>query len=216
MALIAADTTGNNYQKVPAGTHIARCYGVIDLGSQTTNGQYGEKTQRKVKICWEVFGEDENGNDLSIEINGEKVPLTISKNYTLSLSQKATLRKDLAGWRSRDFTEEEAKGFDIQNLCGVYCMLNVTTSDANGKSYTNVASISPLHKSMAKPEPVHEKILFELENFDQKVFDGFYQALKDVVSKSPEYQALGLAHSLAGNKAAQEAANDDLDSDIPF
>ena len=49
MALIAADTTGNNYQKVPAGTHIARCYGVIDLGSQTTNGQYGEKTQRKVK-----------------------------------------------------------------------------------------------------------------------------------------------------------------------
>lgn len=216
MALIAADTTGNNFQKVPAGAHIARCYGVIDLGRQKTNSQYGEKIQRKVKICWEVFGEDENGNDLSIQINGEKVPLTISKNYTLSLSQKATLRKHLAGWRSRDFTEEEAKGFDIQNLCGVYCMLNVTTSDTSGKSYTNVASISPLHKSMDKPEPVHEKILFELENFDQKVFDKFYQALKDVISKSPEYQALGLAKSFDLNKEAKDATTYGLDDDIPF
>src|SRR3990167_3685661 len=37
--------------------------------------------------------------------------MTISKFYTLSLSEKANLRKDLEGWRGKSFTESELEGF---------------------------------------------------------------------------------------------------------
>ena len=46
------------------------------------------------------------------------MPMTINKSYTVSLHDKASLRKDLAAWRGKDFSDEEAKGFDVQYLEG--------------------------------------------------------------------------------------------------
>lgn len=219
MALIASDSGNGNFKRVPAGSHIARCYSIIDCGTHTQTGQYGETTSRKVKISWEVFGEDDAGEPLTIDVEGKLMPLTISKNYTLSLGSKANLRKDLAAWRSRDFTEDEAKGFDIQKLLGVYCMLNVTISDTNGKTYSNVAGVSPLHKSMVKPDPVHENITFELENVDLSIFNGFHEKLREYIKQSPEWMAFAKATGGAtlddANRSAQ-GGNDDLDDDIPF
>jgi len=111
MALTASDTGGGNFKRVPAGAHIARCFSVIDCGTQTTNGQYGVTTNRKIRLAWEIFGEDENNEPLVVEYDGVTRPMTINKTYTLSLGEKASLRKDLSAWRGRDFTEEELKGF---------------------------------------------------------------------------------------------------------
>src|SRR6218665_1299476 len=61
MGFIAADSGGGNFKRVPSGVHIGRCYSLIDLGTQKTEGQYGVKFQHKVRIGWELFGEDENG-----------------------------------------------------------------------------------------------------------------------------------------------------------
>ena len=125
MGFVASDSGGSNYKRVPAGAHVGRCYSLIDLGTQLSSGQYGEKLQHKIQIKWELFGEDEQGAPL---VSDDGSPMTISKSYTLSLSDKASLRKDLASWRGRDFTEEEAKAFDVTKLLGAYCMVNVTTS----------------------------------------------------------------------------------------
>lgn len=219
MALIASDSGSGNFKRVPAGSHIARCYSIIDMGTHTQNGQFGETTSRKVKISWEVFGEDEDGEPLTVDVDGVQMPLTISKNYTLSLGSKANLRKDLAAWRSRDFTEEEAKGFDIQKLLGVYCMLNVSISETNGKTYSNVAGVSPLHKSMQKPEPVHNNVTFELDNVDIEVFNSFHEKLRNYIKESPEWKSFAKdsGHStLEGGNRAAASASDDLDDDIPF
>jgi hypothetical protein len=102
----------------------------------------------------------------------------------------------LAAWRGRDFTEEEAKGFDISKLLNVYCMLNVTTSENNGKSYTNIAGITPLPQALknAKPEAVHELIAFDLDNPDWAVFQGFHKNLQEAIKQSPEFaQAVSMA-----------------------
>ena len=186
MGFVASDSGGSNYKRVPAGAHVGRCYSLIDLGTQLSSGQYGEKLQHKIQIKWELFGEDEQGAPL---LSDDGSPMTISKSYTLSLSDKASLRKDLASWRGRDFTEEEAKAFDVTKLLGAYCMVNVTTSENNGKTYTNVAGLTPLPSALknSKPNPVHENVIFNLDEPDWTLFESFHDKLKEAIKRSPEY-----------------------------
>ena len=190
MGFIASDSGGGNFKRVPAGAYIGRCYSLIDLGTQLSSGQYGEKMQHKLRIGWELFGEDEDGNPLTIEVDGKEMPMTISKSYTVSLHEKAGLRKDLAAWRGKDFTDEEAKAFDVSKLIGAYCMVNVTTSETNGKTYRNVAGLTPLPGALknAKPAAVHAPQVFDLDNPDMKVFATFHEKLQEAIKRSPEWK----------------------------
>ena len=113
MGFIASDNGGGDFKKVPQGVHMARCYSLIDMGTQLVRSQHGDKELHKIRIAWELFGEDEEGNPLTVERDGKTLPMTISKSYTLSLNEKANLRKDLESWRGKQFTDDEAKGFDI-------------------------------------------------------------------------------------------------------
>ena len=189
MAFIATDSGGGNFKRVPSGAYIGRCYSLIDLGTQLTSGQYGEKLQHKIQIAWELFGEDEQGNSLTVDVDGKEMPMTIKKSYTVSLHEKAGLRKDLAAWRGRDFTDEEAKAFDVSKLLGAYCMVNVTTSESNGKTYSNVAGLTPLPGALknAKPAAVHANQVFDLDNPDMKVFNSFHEKLQEAIKRSPEW-----------------------------
>lgn len=220
MALTASDSGGGNFKRVPAGAHIARCFSIIDCGTQTTNGQFGEKIARKIRLGWELFGEDENNEPLTVEYDGKVLPMTISKTYTLSLHEKAALHKDLSAWRGRAFNEEELKGFAITNVLGVHCMLNVTVTENNGKTYSNIAGISPMHKSMIKPDGVHKNITFDLDNFDEEVFNSFHEKLQDYIKQSPEYKNLFEAEtstSIPAKQATSAKGNfDDFEDDIPF
>lgn len=202
MGFVASDSGGGNYKRVPAGAHIGRCFSLIDLGTQLSSGQYGEKMQHKIQIKWELFGEDEQGAALTTD---DGAPMTISKSYTLSLSDKASLRKDLASWRGRDFTEEEAKAFDVTKLLGAYCMVNVTTSENNGKTYTNVAGLTPLPSALknSKPDAVHENVIFNLDEPDWTLFDSFHDKLKEAIKRSPEY-------------IKASGGNQETPDDIPF
>ncbi|MDE2104922.1 MAG: hypothetical protein KGL39_47230 [Patescibacteria group bacterium] len=194
MGFIASDSGGGNFKRVPQGVHIGRCYRLVDLGTQESKGQFAGKKQHKISLGWELFGEDETGAPLTVEYEGREMPMTINKSYTVSLHEKAALRKDLAAWRGRDFTEEEARGFDISKLVGAYCMVNVTYSETNGKTYANVAGLTPMPAALknSKPAPVHENVLFNLDSPNMKVFATFHERLQEVIKQSPEWQkALG-------------------------
>jgi hypothetical protein len=189
MGFIATDSGGGNFKRVPQGVFIGRCYSLIDLGTQHTSGQYGDKFQHKLKISWELFGEEENGTPLTIDVDGVMMPLTISKTYTVSLHEKAGLRRDLSAWRGKDFTDDEAKAFDVSKLIGAYCMINVTESTTNNKTYSNVAGITPLPGALknAKPEPVYANVKFDLDEPNMKVFATFHEKLQEAIKKSPEW-----------------------------
>ena len=60
-----------------------------------------------------------------IEIGGEMVPRTISPRYTASLNVKSVLRRDLSAWRGRDFTQAELEEFNLRNIVGAPCLLQV-------------------------------------------------------------------------------------------
>lgn len=225
MGFIASDSGGGNFKRVPAGVFIGRCYSVIDLGTQLTAGQFGEKFQHKLRLGWELFGEDDSGAPLTIDVDGQQMPMTISKSYTVSLHEKSSLRKDLAAWRGKDFTEEEAKAFDVSRLIGNYCMVNVTTSETNGKTYSNIAGLTPLPGALknAKPAAVHAPLIFDLDKPDMKVFNAFHEKLQEAIKKSPEWAQAHRTSDLQGNhrndeltKSKPASGFDDMDDDIPF
>ena len=211
MGFIASDTGGGNFKRVPPGAFIGRCYSIIDLGTQVTDGQYGLKEQHKIRLGWELFGEDEDGQPLTVDVDGKEMPMTISKSYTVSMHEKANLRKELQAWRGREFTEEEAKGFDVSKLVGAYCMVNVTTSENNGKTYSNVAGLTPLPGALknVKPAPVHDALIFDLDAPDMKVFNNFHEKLQEAIKKSPEW-------AVATDRGAVPRQMIEISEDAPF
>ena len=90
MSLIAKDSGEGSFTPVPPGMHLARCYRIVDLGTQKSEYQGQTKYLQKVMIQFEVHGEDDKGKAL---VTNKGEPMSISKNYTLSLAEKATLRQ---------------------------------------------------------------------------------------------------------------------------
>ncbi len=212
MGFTASDNGSGNFKRVPPGAFIGRCYSLIDLGTQESNGQYGQKFSHKIQIGWELFGEDDDGNPLTVEVEGRAMPMTIKKTYTVSLHEKSGLRRDLASWRGKDFTEEEAKAFDVSKLLGAYCMVNVTESENNGKTYSNVSGLTRLPSALkdSKPNPVHKNLVFDLDHPDMEVFAGFHEKLQEAIKKAPEWKQQN-----GGQHAHDDGAFADFESDIP-
>ena len=148
-----------------------------------------------MRLTWELFGEDESGAPLTVDVDGKQMPMTISASYTVSLHEKSKMRKDFAAWKGKDFTEEETKaGFDIPSVLDKYCMLNVTQSETNGKTYSNISGVTQLPSVLRnnKPAGVHAIVLFDLDAPDAKVFAGFHEKLQEAIRRSPEgAKALG-------------------------
>jgi hypothetical protein len=192
MGFIAKDKGNADFKRIPPGSYIARCYLLVDMGEQLSDGKFGQSVQHKIRLGWEVFGEDETGAPLTVEYEGVQRQMTIGKTYTLSLNEKAGLRKDLTSWRGRDFSPEELEGFDITNILNVYCMLNITTSEKDGKTYTNISAITPLPSALknAKPAPDHEVVTFNLDEPDWATFEALPEWLSDTIKKSPQYAEL--------------------------
>lgn len=209
-ALIASDSGGGDFKRVPVGVFAARCWSMVDLGTQRVEFQGEVKLQRKVQIGWELFGEDENGEPLVID----GLPMTISKRYTLSLSPKSKLRPDLEAWRARPFTEEEAKGFDLHKLIGASCMLNITHTERNGKTYSNVASITPLPKQMRDLLPDHGNPprFYIISDGANAVFDTFHDNLRETVSKAEEWSGL----TVRDHSQKPGGSFGDMEDDIAF
>lgn len=197
---IVASKSGGNFEMTPAGVHVARCYRIIDIGTQKSEYQGQVKNSRKVMIGWELLG-DEKMTD------GR--PFSVNKRYTLSLHEKAQLRKDLEAWRGKAFTTEEEAGFDIAKVLGASCMLNIVHEKGdNGNDYANIASIMPLPKGLPKPDGVNETVLFEIDYPDMTIFEMFSDKLKATIQGAPEWNKKAPAVSVG----AVSMMNDD----IPF
>jgi hypothetical protein len=218
MALIARESGGGGtFTPVPPGMYLARCYRIVDLGKQKSEWQGKVNEQPKVMLQFEVHGEDDAGKPL-VTAKGE--PMSISKNFTLSLAEKATLRKDLQTWRGKPFTPEELKGFQIDNVLGAWAMIAITKElGNNGKEYTNIANINSVPKTMKAnlPEAHNKCATFYIEAPDMELFETFSDNLRAKIEASPEWQARkNVSYQKEQNASAKGSGFDDMDDDIPF
>lgn len=182
---ITAKKPESNFEIVPQGNHIARCYSMIEIGTEEVEFNGDRKKAYKVRISWELPNETKVFNPEK----GEQ-PFTVSKDYTLSMHEKANLRHDLQSWRGKAFTDDEAKSFDITKLLGVPCMLNVihNVSKANGNTYANIAGVTPIPKGIPIPEQVNKSFVLSYDEFDEDAFNKLPDWLRERIQKTPEYK----------------------------
>lgn len=219
MALIASTSSNSDFEKAPAGSHLGRLYKIVDLGTQKVDWKGKFSMLHKVQFFFELHGEDADGNPLVTKT--DKKPLIQTKRYTISLGEKATLRKDLESWRGKQFTDEEAKGFDLSKLLGAWGMVTITHNDRDGKTYANLEAITPVPNMIVKagfPEPVNDLFLFSLDEFDQAKFDSLSEGLKKTIQESAEWRGTYGEQPKVDeiNSQLAKASLSDIDDDMPF
>jgi hypothetical protein len=140
--IVATAGDSKSFTPAPAGVHQAVCVDVIDKGVLEVTYAGKTKKQHKVSLAWQID-----------ELRDDGKRFLVYKRYTLSLNEKATLRKDLESWRGRPFTREEEMGFDVETVIGANCLINVQQNTVGDKTYANVVAVMPLHRGMAKIAP---------------------------------------------------------------
>lgn len=138
-----------DFKQVPAGTHPAYCYAVIDIGRQESH--YGVKSQLILSF--------EFPHEL-VEYEGEQRPMVMSAFYTASISKKARLREDLEAWRGKPFTTAELDGFELKNVIGKPCTISVTHNE-EGKARVN--GVSAIMKGINMPAMFHRPLWFDVD-----------------------------------------------------
>ena len=134
-----------DFTPVPAGSHIAVCDIVADIGLQPGSTLF-PKAKQQVYIRFQLPNER-----IEYEKDNKKLegPAVIGKTYTASMNEKATLRHHLESWRGKAFSEEEAATFDVAKLIGKPCMLTVMHTQKDNKTYANITGIGPLPKGIS-------------------------------------------------------------------
>lgn len=142
MPLIAKDSGESFERELPSsGIQHAVCSKIFDLGKQMNEFQGQQKLQHKVLFVWELAETMQTG-----EYAGKR--FVVHKEYTLSLHERATLRKDLESWYGKSIPEEKAReGIDLEKMLKSQCTLNVTRrTSKSGNEYAVVSGVMPAQK----------------------------------------------------------------------
>ncbi len=204
MGLIAKEPEGGgDFDPVAQGVHMAIAIGIFDLGTQ--HNETYDKMVHKILIMWELPDER-----IEIEKDGEKrnLPKATSRTYTLSLHEKAALRKDLEAWRGRSFTKEELEGFDIFKILGHGCQIQIIHKVVGDKTYANIASIMALPKDTKMDKPENELRQYSIEDNGLNIPENIPGWIKDLIKKSEEYKGLAQSGITAEEEPPIEAYED--------
>jgi hypothetical protein len=203
-----------NFTPAPEGLHRAVCCSFIDYGTQFS--EFYGKSAHKVLLGWELVDEMRETSD------GEK-PFYVTRFYTWSMNKKAALRSDLESWRGKKFSADElsgsngAKRFDVRNLIGAPCMVNIIHEDGKDGVQARISSITPLPKGTAKPKPINEPVYFSLDvdEYSKAAFERLNEKTREKIQRSPEWKELNGISTGAPAKGGQTLKHE-LDDEIPF
>ena len=134
---------------VPEGTFQAVCNGVWDIGLQETTFKGVTKMKYQIIIQWEL---NETINDPEDpEKHGNRY--VIRKKYNNIFSNRASLKIDLEAWRGKAFTPPEIMDFNIENLVGANCLLQITRNETESGTYSNITGVMKMPKGTPKITP---------------------------------------------------------------
>lgn len=162
---------------VEPGVYMAVCVGVIDLGEQ-----YSEKFKsysNKVKFVWALPSE-------TIEIEGKTEERQLSKEFTFSVSKKGGLRSFLESWNSKTYSDDEFAELDVFDQIGKPCQLQVVLNDTG--EYSNVSNLMPIPKGMPAPLTKTSFITWDMDAWNNAVFEALPEWTKEQIKKSTQYQ----------------------------
>ena len=221
------------FEALPEGQHLGVCYKIIDQGSRNETyprdaepNSDNTKKRKTLSVTWEIPEQKMSDGR----------PMSISKTYTASLNENATLYKDLVTWRGKSFTKEELDGFDLDKMIGAPANLEIE-HNANGN-----ARVKAIFKpdEFKKTETVNAGIIFDLDVYGEEwsgdsteqtkamcdIYDGLPEWQQNLIEESFElkgakesgssFETSEPAKSGLADLAKDEPVKTVTDEDIPF
>jgi hypothetical protein len=175
-AMIIPEGTGKGLEVAypESGTYSARLFGIYAIGNQPNqffgkddgSGGFGNK-EFKDAIVLEF--------ELPTEIaefwegEGEK-PFTAAIEFSKIISDKSGLFKAMQAWNPKKFgTTAEAKAFNLYDLLGKACTLNVEKAvTKKGNSFLKIKSISPVMKGVTVPPAIMPELILDVLDYTEE------------------------------------------------
>jgi hypothetical protein len=203
-----------DFEIVPSGNHVAICNAVVDLGVQPGRGMYPDPKHEcyvRFELPTETIKYQKDGKDL-------EGPMSIGRTFTASMSEKANLRKFIEGWFGKKFPNDDAAAdFDLKAVLGKKCLLNVTHTEKNGKTYANVTAAAPIPRGMTAEYAQHNvSLYFSLDTPDQKAFDKMPKWIREKIEARIVPQNTVTPQRASHDTQADTEVDSALDDDIPF
>lgn len=162
---------------VAPGVYMAVCVGVIDLGEQYSEAY--KNYSNKVKFVWALPGE-------TVEIDGEIAERQLSREFSVATKKTSKLRTFLCSWNGKTYSDEEFLDLELFDQIGQPCQLNVVLNDTG--EYANVDSVMPLPKGIPAPISQTSVIVWDMDHWDDDLFDKLPTWTQDQIKKSTQYQ----------------------------
>lgn len=134
------DSGKTQFSPHPEGQFAALCVDFLDLGERVK--VFPGSPPKLVYCVGLVFA--------SGEMNETGRLHEVSKEFTASMHEKASLRKFLEDWRGKTYTKDDLKaGIPADKLAGKSCLLTVEhKTSAAGRTYASIRGVAPLPKQM--------------------------------------------------------------------
>ncbi len=182
--MLNAPRQSSSFTLAPEGTHIARCYQLLEVGTVDELYMGEPKHVSKIRLTFELPEETKEFK----AGEGEK-PIVISQEYTLSMAPLAKLRKLIEGMIGTSLSDAEANAFNVEDLVGMPCLVTIVhKTSAKGSDYAIIASTSALMKNQKAPAQVNPSRIATYEKWDQDFFASQPDFIKDKMKTSDEYK----------------------------
>jgi len=212
----APTTSSTPRELVPAGNHAARLYEIIYIGEIETpykDNEGNNKWQNKVRLTWELPNEMRE-----FEKDGEttKKPMVISREVTFSLykseKQTAVLRTIANALVGTALKDEEAEAFDIDDLLGKDCMVEVSHEEYEGSKYAKPVGFGSIPAGLTVPEQINKSNIVNVREVTPEEVDALPEFIANKMRSSREYHVRFDAPRSEPKKVTEELD----ESNIPF
>lgn len=172
----APQTSTIEYQKHPEGSARLVCSRIIDKGSRWDEAK--QKDVRKITLFFEseILMPEDSG-----DYAGQ--PFLVTANYTYSMYLNSLLCKFIQAWIKPFKNQEEANSFDIASLIGMSGFASIVYND----KWVNIGTMMPLPANMEPLKIIGKTFVFDMENPDMKIFDGFSEKMQAYIKEAKEW-----------------------------
>ncbi len=175
----------SNRPLCPKGTFMARVIRIVYIGTVKTTWKGEEKEIPKLWITWELPTEK------AVFKEGEpEMPFIISQEFSHSMGKKSNLRPITENIIGTTLTDDEAYGFDHDELLDKPCQITIVHEVKNENTYANVSAVSGLLKGVTCPSRENELKVLSFDKWDEKYFEDLPKFIKDKIMSSKEYKAM--------------------------
>lgn len=203
---IKAGSSGKNFIPPKPGSYVARCIGLIAIG--TTDVAYKNEIQKKnlIRFRYELPTKLEEFKE------GEgKKPWVVELEFTNTTNSKGNLFKWLTNW-SPKITKDNIDKLDLAKVIGQPCLLTIAHNPSKtdpDRIYLKATGITSLPEGMKIPDQINETFLFDVDDFDQEKFNTLPQFIREKITRSEEFKKLGLKESEVESLAKKSRGQDD-------